>query len=307
MIRKGLGKGLGALIPLYEEDEEISENEKNIEKNAKNTQKTINFNENDAKIVELDINQVIVNPNQPRKDFNESTINELANSIKIHGVLQPIVVVAYDDKFMIVAGERRYRACKSINKETIPAIIKNFSDKEIKELALIENIQREDLNAIEVAKGLKQLISEYNFTQEKIAERLGMERSSVANYLRVLTLSTEVQSLIQHNKLSLGHAKVIAGIEDKDLQTKVANECVKHDLSVRKLEKLVKELKNPNTSNKLSTQKASLELTDLVKRLENCFGTKVSCLGNDTKGRIFIDYSSRDDLDRIHNILKILK
>lgn len=301
IVKKGLGRGLGALIPTYDDDDE----EEVVAPKKTYVQEELSAKKGDA-VVELNIDDVIVNPNQPRKEFDQTKLEELAQSIKTHGVMQPIIVIKELDKYMIVAGERRYRASVIAKKETIPAIVRNYSAKQVKELALLENIQREDLNPMEIANTFNQLVFEYGFTQEDLAKRLGMQRSSIANYLRLLGMAPAVQEYVKNGKLSFGHAKVIAGIEDKNTQIEIANLAVKKQLSVRGLEQLIKELTS-KTAKAKKQESVSTELKDLLKRMENCFGTKVSCLGNDKRGRIFIDYYSSEDLERIYEVLKILR
>ncbi len=303
-IKKGLGRGLSSLIPTYGLDDEYIENSTTDNNNSTGVTHKMSVYANG--VCDIPLEKIVANPNQPRKNFSEESLNDLAESIKMHGVLQPIVVTERDGKYMIVAGERRYRACQIANKETIPAIVKKFTDSEIKELALIENIQREDLNPIEIARGYRELMDEFNWTQEKLASRLGKQRSSIANYLRLLSLEPEVLVLIENNQLSLGHAKVLVGVLNKEFQIRLAKLCVREDWSVRKLEQQIKANLSSEGAKKLKPI-AVAELKELVANMQRVFGTKITCIGNDNKGRIFIDYYTRDDLDRIYEILETYK
>ena len=292
MIKKGLGRGLNALLSVYDDEETVE--------TPVNTTKTEIKGLNEIKISDIQ-----PNPNQPRKHFDETALNELAASIKIHGVIQPIVINEENNgKYMIIAGERRWRAAKIAGLETIPAYIRNFTEKQIKEISIIENLQREDLNPIEAAKAIKQLMEEYKLTQEAVAERIGKSRSVIANTVRLLTLPMEVVDLIEKDKLSAGHAKVLVGLDDPQEQIKIAYVAVSKKLSVRDIEKLVKNFNNPTKERPKSEQ--SLELREMISEMQRIFATKVSAIGNDNKGRIYIDYYSKDDLDRISELLELI-
>ena len=292
MIKKGLGRGLNALLSVYDDEETVE--------TPVNTTKTEIKGLNEIKISDIQ-----PNPNQPRKHFDETALNELAASIKIHGVIQPIVINEENNgKYMIIAGERRWRAAKIAGLETIPAYIRNFTEKQIKEISIIENLQREDLNPIEAAKAIKQLMEEYKLTQEAVAERIGKSRSVIANTVRLLTLPMEVVDLIEKDKLSAGHAKVLVGLDDPQEQIKIAYVAVSKKLSVRDIEKLVKNFNNPTKERPKSEQ--SIELREMIAEMQRVFATKVSAIGNDNKGRIYIDYYSKDDLDRISELLALI-
>lgn len=259
---------------------------------------------------EMPLTDIYANPNQPRKNFDEQALRELADSIKKHGVIMPIVVNA-DNKgrYMIIAGERRYRASKMAGLKTIPVVIRSYTEREIKEISLIENLQREDLNPIEAAAAMKQLMVEYKLTQDELAERIGKSRPAIANTLRLLSLTPEVMQLVAEGKLSAGHARTLVPLASDD-QVQFASDAVKSGMSVRELEKKVRAY---NISPELLEEKkkkkralASVELKNLVERMRFAFRTKVSLIGNDQKGRIYIDYYSRDDLDRISEILDII-
>lgn len=294
MIKKGLGRGLNALLSIYDEETQ----NKNVVENQKKDILKSDFQH-------INISLIIANPNQPRKNFDEGALKELADSIKIHGIIQPIVLNEQEDgKYMIIAGERRWRAAKMAGLLEIPAFIRNYSSKQIKEIAIIENLQREDLNPIEAARAIKQLMEEYNLTQDVVAERIGKSRSSIANILRLLTLPADVLEMIEKNKLSPGHARCLVVLDNPLIQSRVALTAVAKKLSVREIEKLVKNIMNPTSHKTKGNQ--SIELKDMVNEMQRVFGTKVSAIGNDNKGRIYIDYYSKDDLDRIVDLLKLI-
>lgn len=292
MNNKGLGRGLNALFGVYDEDESY----KNI-----TTKKTVGNG-----VLEVDIDKIKPNPNQPRKNFDEDALKELAASIKVHGIVQPIVLNEQNDgTYLIIAGERRYRAAKLCGLKTVPAIIKNYTDKQIKEISIIENLQREDLNPIEAARAIKELMEEYGLTQDTVSERIGKSRSNVANTLRLLTLYPDVINMVEQGKLSSGHARCLVVIDDPKEQIKLAQMVVSKNLSVRDLEKAVKAYTNP-TKKVVIKEEQSLELKELINQMQKTFATKVSAIGNDNKGRIYIDYYTRDDLDRIAELLELL-
>lgn len=259
------------------------------------------------KVVELSIGDVYPNPNQPRKNFDKTALYELAESIKTHGIIQPIVVTKSGNKFMIIAGERRFRASKLAEQKTIPAIIKDYDDKKIKEIAIIENLQRENLNPIEAANAMKKLMEEYSLTQEELAERLGKSRSSVANTLRLLTLSQPVIQLVEKGNLSQGHARALVTLPKRE-QERLALKTIEKGLSVREVEKLVKKILDPESQKPQKEKRShSVELKNMIERMQRVFGTKISAIGNDNKGRIYVDYFTRDDLDRISDLLSVLE
>lgn len=303
-IKKGLGRGLEALLSIYDEDKKIEEKTENDEKVQKNQE---NFEKNG--VFELNIEDIHANPNQPRKKFDETALQELAESIKQYGVVQPIVVVKEQDgKYMIIAGERRYRASKIAGLKTIPCVVKSYTERQIKEIALIENLQRENLNPIESARAIKQLMEEYGLTQEVVADRIGKSRPYVTNLLRILTLTPDVVRLIEANKLSLGHAKVLMALTDARLQIKIATYCVENGLSVRELEKLVKnELKaKTQTRERIIPAEQARDIMNFANEMQRMFSTRVTIAGSRDKGRICIDYFSKDDLDRIYNLMSLI-
>ena len=206
---------------------------------------------------------------------------------------------------MIIAGERRWRAAKRAGLLTVPAIVRDYTPLQIKEISLIDNLQREDLNPIETARAIKQLMNEYNYTQEQVADRIGKSRPAVANSLRLLNLSLPVIDLVEKNMLSAGHARCLVTVSDADMQYKLANKAISDQLSVRDFEKLIKKATTAKIEKPAPVQ--SIELKDMVNRMQRVFATKVSVLGNDNKGRIYIDYYNRDDLDRIIDILSTVE
>lgn len=292
MINKGLGRGLDALFGTYEGDVSYNKITKPVDTNTG--------------VLEIDITKIKPNPNQPRKNFDEDALKDLAASIKVHGIVQPIVLNKNaDGTYMIIAGERRWRAANLCGLKTVPAIIKDYTEKQIKEISIIENLQREDLNPVEAAKAIKELMDEYGLTQEAVSERIGKSRSNVANTLRLLTLYPAVLDMIEKGKISAGHARCLVVVEDANEQLKLANAIVSKNLSVRDLEKAIKAYTNP-AKKVIVREEQSLELKELINQMQKTFATKVSAIGNDNKGRIYIDYYTRDDLDRISELLDLL-
>ena len=288
----GLGRGLDSLLKTYDDE--------NDEKIQKTESSVSNYEMRQGDIEKIDINKVYPNPNQPRKTFDKESLNELAESIRIHGLIQPIIVNKMDDGYMVIAGERRYRACKICGLNQIDAIVKNYTNKQISEISIIENLQREDLNPVEVAKGIKKLMDEYGLTQEKVAERLGKARSAIANSVRILTLYPEVLDLVEKGKVSFGHAKILVAVEDYATQLLLAKKVAKDKLTVRDLEKEVNLLLG-GKKKKPTAKTIGEDLQEFVSDMQRKLGTKVSIIGNNKKGRIYIDYYSQDDLDRIYD------
>jgi len=255
----------------------------------------------------LSLNKIITNPNQPRKKFDQNPLDELAVSIKNYGVIQPIIVCPIgDDSYEIVAGERRYRASKIAGNTTIPVIIKNLTKKQIKEISLIENLQRQDLNPIEEAQAYKSLIEEYDFTQEQLADRLGKSRPAITNSLRLLNLNPVVIDMVVNGRLSAGHARCLSSIKDYIVQSTYAIAACDKQLSVRQLELMVRNYLNPKNKEK-KIPELSVELKDLANIMQKKLGTKVNAVGNNNKGRIYIDYYTTADLDRIFEIMEKIK
>lgn len=279
-IKPGLGKGLDLLIPANEEQSE----------------------ENKA-VQMLAITEVEPNRNQPRKHFAEEAMNELAESIKSHGIIQPIIVRKQKDYYEIIAGERRWRAARIAGLKEIPVVIKEYTDKEVSEIALIENIQREDLNPIEEALAYKQLIDEYGLTQEELSQRISKSRSAVTNTMRLLRLHGEIQDMLAGGVLSAGHARALLAIENQEKQLETAHEIIKNSLSVREAETLVKKVNAPPAKKK-EEKKNDFIYRDLEKKLTENLGTKVRISNKeDGTGKIEINYYSDDELEQIYSLL----
>ena len=290
----GLGKGLNALIP---EDTILSTLDTKVEKNK-------NIKE-DGYIL-IDINLIKSNEAQPRKSFDDEKILELAESIKSNGIIQPLVVKKADNEYIIVAGERRWRAAKAIGIKEIPAIVMNLSEKQILEISLIENIQREDLNSIEEALAYKKLINDFNLTQEELSKRIGKSRVSITNTLRLLNLSEDVQQYIIEGVISEGHGRALLGITDSKVQCELAQNVIDENLSVRELELLIRKLKTSKTKSKpKKLNETNPYYKDVTYKLENYFGTKVNITNKNNKGKIEIEYYSEEDLQRILEIINL--
>lgn len=281
----GLGKGLGALIP----EDKIED---------KNTDKKDNINL-------IDINLIKANEGQPRKNFDEEKIIQLSQSIKEHGVIQPIILKKVNETYTIVAGERRWRASKLAGIKEVPSIVMELTDKEILEISLIENIQRQDLNPIEEAVAYKKLIEDFNITQEELSKRIGKSRVAVTNCLRLLNLDERVQEYLIDGVISEGHGRVLLGVENKDLQYELAQNIIDEKLSVRETERLVKSLAEKQKDQTSKTNNTNPYYVDIKEKLETLFGTKVLLTDKKNKGKIEIEYYSQEDLQRILDILKI--
>ena len=290
----GLGRGLGALLPEYEEIIET-------------------HNSNDG-VVEIELEKIFPNPDQPRKTFDEDKLIDLAESIREHGVLQPILVAPRDDRFMIIAGERRYRASKRAGLTTIPALIREMDDEKVMELALIENVQRDNLTPIEEARAYDVLINRYGYTQERLSKRMGKSRSAIANMTRLLALPEDVQQMVQEGKLTTGHVRPMLSIAVPEWQSAFAHEIDQSNLSVRDVEKMVKnsldsgmvqwEEKEVLFHNRAKYKKLPDNLRTLQEQLAEKLSTKVSIKKNtDGSGRLIIEYYSEDDLKRVFDAL----
>lgn len=280
-----LGKGLGALIPDDEYEEKV------IEK--------------DNGIIFIDIDLIKANEKQPRKSFDEEKIISLSQSIKEHGIIQPIILKRVGQTYSIVAGERRWRAAKLANFKDIPAIIMNLSDKDVLEISLIENIQRQDLNPIEEASAYIRLIRDFHLTQEELSNRIGKSRTAVTNCLRLLNLDTRVQEYLIDSVITEGHGRVILGVEDKELQYELAQKVIDEGLSVRDTERLIKNIKLSEKELVKEVKKQNTYYIDIKEKLENLLGTRVSLADKKNKGKIEIEYYSQEDLQRILDILNI--
>lgn len=269
----------------------------------------ININENNNKeLITLDINEISPNPNQPRKLFDSEKIDELAESIKAHGIIQPIIVKAVNSGYEIIAGERRWRAARKAGLKEVPCIIKDIDEQSHMLFAIIENLQREDLNPIEEAKAFDSMLKEYNMTQEDIAKSVGKSRPYIANTLRLLKLSEEIQLLILENKITSGHARALINIEDKQKQKALVLEIIEKGLNVRQTEKAVEENKTKgskkNKSEKIRTDPQIINIQEDLKRI---FGTKVTINHRNRKGTVEIEYYSQEELERLIEMFKELE
>lgn len=282
--KRGLGKGLSALIP-DDPNEEI-ETDKGIEK-----------------VENIKISDIKPNRNQPRKDFNDETIKELALSIEKVGLIQPIIVGKTKTGYEIIAGERRFRAVQKLGLETISAIIREDNQKKSAEIALIENIQREDLNIIEEAYAYESILNKNDITQEQLADILGKSRSNITNVMRLLKLSKKVQNMIKGGLLSNGHARALLSLEEKEKQYKIAQIIIEKKLSVRETEKLISEVNETNTKEKKIKKQKDPLIVEIEENLRKTLGTKVNINKGRKKGKIEIEYYNDDDLDRIIELL----
>lgn len=280
MSRQALGKGLRSLIPQVEEVDDHNN------------------------VHQVDVNSISANPFQPRKHFDPEKLEQLADSIKQHGVLEPIIVRKVDDSYQVVVGERRWRASCLAGLDTIPAVIREYTKRQMTEIALIENLQREDLNPIEEAEGYQILIDEFELTQEEIAYSVGKKRSSVANSLRLLGLNQEIKQLVSAGQLSQGHAKVILGLDSLKDRNSLAKRVVEDDLSVRQLEQLIKTKQKVAKVKKASKNEENPEVKELEEELQRVLGTKVRLDYREGKGKIEIEYYSDEELERILEIMK---
>ena len=277
---KRLGKGLSALIP--EINEEIDKKD----------------------IVQIKLSNIRPNKNQPRKEFDEDRIKALSDSIKNVGVLQPIVLKPIEDNnYMIIAGERRYRASILAGKEEIPAIIKDIPIKDIMEIALIENLQREDLNSIEEALAYKNLIEDYKVTQEELSEAVGKSRPYITNTLRLLNLQNKIIKIIENGDITAGHGKALLRIEDKEKQLEVAMRIVEEGLSVRTVENIAKKIIENKEKRKIEKKEKDIYIIDAEEKLSNIFGAKVNISMNNKKGKIEISYNNEDELNDILSMI----
>ena len=279
MKQRGLGKGLSALLS-----------------------DTIT-NEEDFQITDIPIIDIEPNPWQPRKVFNENSIKELAESINSHGVIQPIIVQEEGTRYIIIAGERRWRAARMAQLTEIPSIIRSFSQQESLEIALIENIQRQDLNPIELARAYQYLGENFSLTQEEIANKVGKNRSSVANIMRLLKLSPYVQEKVSDGAISYGHARAILGIEDEKTQCDITDEVIASQLSVRETEKIIQKLSEVK-GKKEKEHVINPFYKEIQEGLQNILGTKVQITQGKKKGKIEIEYYSEDELERIIHLIK---
>jgi ParB family chromosome partitioning protein len=274
--KRGLGKGLGALIPTEE-------------KSGENVQ-------------EIDVKIIKANEKQPRKRFSQESLEELAQSMKEHGVLQPLILRKLRDGYEIVAGERRWRAAVTAGISKIPAIVKEISDAEAMEIALIENLQREDLNSLEEATAYKRLMEEFKMTQEELSKRVGKSRSQIANTVRLLNLDEAILKMISDNSLTAGHGRALLSVEDKKERMQLANRIIEGDLSVRQVEELTKK-KVTEKKTKLKLREINPVFVEITDQLQRALGTKVKVKGTEKRGKIEVEFYSADELERLLEIL----
>lgn len=285
--KRGLGKGLEALIPDMIID-------------------IIEGNKNEEKVEMLPLNKIYNNPDQPRKKFNDKTIDELSKSIKSHGIIQPIIVTKKEDTYIIIAGERRYKAANMIGLKEVPCIVKNYDPRQLLEVSLIENLQREDLNIIEEARAYNHIIKQYNVTQEDLSEALGKSRPYISNCVRLLRLDERIIDFIIEGELTGGHGRAILGIESHENQFQLAQKIIDEGLNVREVEELVKSLSSNNQKieKKKSSPNKDIFIVEIEENLKSLFGTKVNIVNGAKKGKIEIEYYNDDDLERILGLLK---
>ena len=293
--RNGLGKGLDSLIP--------NKTVKTTEKQANKTQKEkVKVEKSGETIVK--ITQVEPNSEQPRKDFDEDALLELADSIKQFGVLQPLLVQKKNDYYEIIAGERRWRAAKLAGLKEVPVLVREYTEQEVVEISLIENIQRENLNPIEEAMAFKRLLTEFSLKQDEVAERVSKSRTTVTNSMRLLKLDERVQQMIVDDMISTGHARTLLAIENHEEQYNLANKIFDEKLSVRETEKLIKELKNPKKEKEKKVVENDFIYKDLEEKMKTVMGTKVHVNPKKKgKGKIEIEYYSDEELERIFELI----
>lgn len=303
--RNGLGKGLDSLIP-----NKNDKTENNVKKVAKSDDIKVKKEESALKNGEMmvKINQVEPNRDQPRREFDEDSLMELADSIKQFGILQPLIVQKKKDYYEIIAGERRWRAAKLAGIKEVPVIVKEYTDQEIVEISLIENIQRENLNPIEEAMAYKRLLEEFSLKQDEVAERVSKSRTAVTNSMRLLKLSERVQQMIIDDMISTGHARALLAIDDEEQQYVLANKIFDEKLSVRETEKLVKALKNPKKEVKKQKLEHTFVYQNIEEQMKNIIGTKVSVNAKaNGKGKIEIEYYSEEELERIYDLIMTIR
>ena len=290
--RNALGKGLGALIPGADDDTHTPTSEEETPSGRQ--------------VIDIAIGDIEPNPHQPRTEFDPKAVSELAQSIREKGILQPISVRKYGTGYQLIAGERRLRAAKQAELEFVPALVMDVgTDQEMMELSLIENIQREDLNPVEEAKAYRMLIDECFLTQEEVAERVGKDRSTVANMLRLLALPKEVLNALQTGQISSGHARALLSLDDPELQMAICQQIISQGLSVRRVESLVKAYKDGTAKKPQKTQSyKDPNILSLEEDLQRQFGTSVNILRRGQKGKIEIEFYSDDDLNRVLDLIR---
>lgn len=301
-VKRGLGKGLDSLIP-------SGSSVKNVETKVA---KTDNEKKIEGATTLINISKVQPNKEQPRKNFNEDALEELAESIKMHGIISPIIVQDRKTYYEIIAGERRWRAAMKAGLKEVPVIVKNYTEQEIVEISLIENIQREDLNPIEEALAYKKLLEEFNLKQDEVAEKVSKSRTAVTNSIRLLKLSKEVQEMIIDDMITTGHARALISIENPDEQYKIAQQIFDEKLSVRDVEKLVKNMGKTKPNKKTKAVDKTLEATylDIAEKLKQKLDTKVVITPsskNDGSGKLEIEFYSHEELEKIMDLLNKAK
>jgi len=279
-MRKGLGRGLDALLSPADAPDSSRDS-----------------------VIEVKINDVEPNTGQPRKVFDKERLQALAESIKEHGVVQPIIVKQEGSRYVIVAGERRWRAAKLAGLKTIPVVVRDLTSRQAMEIALIENLQREDLNPIEEAEAYRKLIDEYNMTQDEVSRIVGKSRAAIANSVRLLTLAKEIQEMLIDGRLTSGHARTLVAIEDKERQKELAELIARKGLNVREAERLAAQEGKKTSEKKPLQAEVDYETAHLVENLRSIFGTKIDLQRGKDKGRIVIEYYSKDEFDRIIEML----
>ena len=310
--RTGLGKGLGAIFGDEVMESAAEEQEAKHQAKSKKAQEPEKKEEDSDIGKELMVKVTSIEPNreQPRKDFNEEAMGELAESMKVYGVLQPLLVQKKGDYYEIIAGERRWRAAKLAGLKEVPVVICEYTKQQTMEIALIENVQREDLNPIEEAKAYQRLIQEFELKQEEIAARVGKSRVTITNSMRLLKLDERVQEMLIQNQITGGHARALLTVEEGELQYKLAGKIIAENLSVREIEKIVKSLskkKNPKEKN-VEDESLALIFRDLEERMKSAMGTKVSINRKDkNKGRVEIEYYSESELERIVELIESIR
>jgi len=295
--KKALGRGLSALLGDTPEEEKLDVDVTSPIGSHKTTGDSIN---------EISLSEIETNPFQPRQHFDKDALNELAESIKVHGIIQPITVRKLArNQYQLISGERRFQASRLAGLKSIPAYVRTADDQQMLEMALIENIQRENLNPIEISLSYQRLISECNLKQEELGDRVGKNRSTVTNYLRLLKLPPDIQIALRDHRISMGHARAIINVENPDSQLYIFKKILAEDLSVRKVEELARQVVEGNRETTTAPATQSKEINQLQSRLSSHFGTKVSVKSDGKKGDIRIPFLSIEDLNRILDILKI--
>ena len=307
--RTGLGKGLGAIFGEDIVEQSDTEN-KNVSRETLSGHSKEEKKEEPGKEYMMRVSSIEPNRGQPRKKFDEESIAELADSIKKYGILQPLLVQKQGDYYEIVAGERRWRAAKEAGLKEVPVVIKEYTKQQAMEIALIENVQREDLNPIEEAQAYQQLLQEFDLTQEEIAERVSRSRTAITNCMRLLKLDRRVQEMLIQGQISSGHARALLALENMDAQYQIGLKIIDQKLSVREVEKLVKLLGKPKKQEKPKEEEKDLSFIfkDLEERMKQAMGTKVTINKKDrNKGRIEIEYYSEAELERIVELIESIK